>query len=119
MWKCFASSASASFTASRVPSTLATRWLSRVRGHVVDRRQVEEVVDLPLQLGDLVAAAELLLGEVADHRHDPVLVGAPAAAQLLEPAARPLADQHVDRPLALEQLLDQVAADEPVAPVTK
>ena len=46
------------------------------------------------------------------HRHDPVLVRAPAAPQLLQPAARSLAHQHVDRPLALEQLLDQVAADE-------
>ena len=41
-----------------------------------------------------------------------VVVGAPAVAQLLEPALRALADEHVDRPLALEQELDQVAADE-------
>ena len=41
-----------------------------------------------------------------------LLVDAPAVAQLGEPALRALADEHVDRPLALEQQLDQVAADE-------
>ena len=83
-----------------------------VRGHVVDRREVEEVVDLALQLRDLIAAAQVLLGEVADHRDDPVVVRAPAVQELLEAAARSLAHEDVDRPLALEQLLDQVAADE-------
>ena len=43
---------------------------------------------------------------------DAVLVDAPAVAQLLEPALGALADEHVDRPLALEQQLDEVAADE-------
>ena len=42
----------------------------------------------------------------------PLVVHAPAVAQLLEPALRALADEHVDRPLALEQQLDQVATDE-------
>jgi hypothetical protein len=51
-----------------------------VRGHVVDGREMEEVVDLPLQLGDLVLAAEVLLGEVPDHRDDLVLVRAPPRA---------------------------------------
>ena len=85
-----------------------------VGGHVVDRGEVEEVVDVALQVGDhVVAQAQLLLGEVADDRDDPVLVGAPARAQLLEPAAGSLAHQHVDRAVALQQLLDQVATDEP------
>ncbi len=84
----------------------------RVGGHVVDRRQVEEVVDPPPQLVDLIAAAKVLLGKVPDHRHDPVLVRPPAAPQLLEPPARALADEHVDRALPLKQLLDQVATDE-------
>ena len=69
----------------------------RVRGHVVDRGEVEEVVDLALQLRDLIAAAQVLLGEVADHRDDAVVVGAPAVLQLLEPPARSLAHEHVDR----------------------
>ena len=57
--------------------------------HVVDRREVEEVVDLAPQLVDRLHAAELLLGEVADHRDDPVLGRAPAAPQLLQPARDP------------------------------
>ena len=98
----------------RLPGSLDVRdaLALGVGGHVVDRRQVEEVVDLAPQLLDLVLAAELLLGEVADHRDDPVLRSAPAAPELLEPPARPLAHQHVDRALPLEQLLDQVASDE-------
>src|SRR3954447_23180690 len=80
-----------------------------VRGHVVDRGEVEEVVDLALQLSDLIAAAEMLLGEVADHRDDPALIGPPAASELLQPPARSLPDEDVERPLALEQLLDQVS----------
>ena len=108
-----ASTASANSTMWRVPSTLATRWRLGVGGHVVDRRQVEEVVDLALEAREvLVGDAEPRLGEVADDADDALLVDAPAVAQLLEPALRALADEHVDRPLALEQQLDQVAADE-------
>ena len=81
--------------------------------HVVDRGEVEEVVDLALEPREvLVGDAEPGLGEVADDADDPLVVGAPAVAQLLEPALRALADEHVDRALALEQELDQVAADE-------
>src|SRR5262249_3774818 len=87
-----------------------------VRSHVVDRRQVEEMVHLPAELIDPVGAAEPLLGEVADHRNDAALLGAPAASELLQTPAGPLADEHVDRPLTLEQPLDQVAADETGAP---
>ena len=84
-----------------------------VGGHVVDRREVEEVVDVAVQaLEVLVGDAEPRLGEVADDADDAVLVDAPAVAQLLEAPLGALADEHVDRPLALEQLLDQVAADE-------
>ena len=84
-----------------------------VGAHVVDRGQVEEVIDLavePLQIG--IGDAEAMLGEVADDPDDAVLVDAPAVAQLGEPALRALTDEDVDRPLALEQQLDQVAADE-------
>jgi hypothetical protein len=83
-----------------------------VRGHVVDGGQVEEVIDLAPEIVDHLLAAELLLREVTDHRDDAALLRAPAAPQLLEPAAGALSHQDVDRPLTLEQLLDQVAAYE-------
>ena len=86
-------------------------------GHVVDRGQVEEVVDVAAQgqqvlLGD----AEAGLGEVAGDRHDPRPVGPEGGAQLLEPAARSGPHQGVDGALALEQALHQVAADESGGP---
>ena len=85
----------------------------RVGGHVVDGREVEEMVDLaPQSLDVLVRDAQAGLREVADNAHDAVGVDSPAVAKLLEPALRPLADQHVDRALPLEQELHQVASDE-------
>src|SRR2546422_829547 len=51
-------------------------------------------------------------GDVADDPDDAFFANAPAASQLLEPPLGPLANQHVDCPLALEQQLDQIAADE-------
>ena len=74
---------------------------------------MEQVVDLPAQLVDRpLGDAETGLGKVADHGHDPILVDSPAAPKLGQPALRPLADQHVDGPGALEQPLNQIAADE-------
>ena len=85
----------------------------RARLHVVDRREVEEVVDVALEPGEiLVGDAEARLGEIADDADDALVVDAPAVAQLREPALGALADEHVDRPLPLEQELDEVAADE-------
>src|SRR5206468_1068121 len=84
-------------------------------GHVVHRREVEEVVDpLALELGDLlVADAELGLREIAEHGLDTALgLGSPALDELLEPLRRALAHEHVDVAIALEQLLDEVTADE-------
>ena len=75
---------------------------------VVHRGEVEEVVDLLVEVLD----AEAGLGQVAVHRHDPALGRAEALDQGVDLAARPLADQHVDRALALQQLLDEMAADE-------
>ena len=47
-----------------------------VGGHVVDRGEVEEVVDLAAVLGDPgVADAEVGLGQVADHGVDAIGVG--------------------------------------------
>ena len=79
-----------------------------IRLHVVDGREVEEVVDVALELLDvLVGHAEPGLREIADDPDHAVLVDSPAAAELLEPSLRPFADEHVDRPLALQQKLDQ------------
>ena len=77
--------------------------------HVVDRGEVEEVVDL---LGEVVDP-EALLEQVAVHGHDPALVGAQLLDQGVDLAPRALAHEHVDRAVALQQLLHQVAADEP------
>ena len=84
-----------------------------VRLHVVDRGEVEEVIDLaaePLDVG--VGDPEAALREVADDPDDALLVDAPAVPELRQPPLRALAYEHVDRPLALEQQLDEVTADE-------
>ena len=74
---------------------------------------MEEVIDLALEPGQvLVGDAEAGLGEVADDADDPVLVDSPAVAELGQAALGALAHEHVDRSLALEQELDEVAADE-------
>ncbi len=79
MWTRPASMASASSTMWRVPSTLATRHDSASASRVVDRREVEQVVDVALEhLHVLVGEAEARLGEVPDDSDDPVLAHAPA-----------------------------------------
>ena len=56
-----------------------------VGGEVIDGGEVEEVLDLAVELGDLVLVeAEPLLGQVADDRDDSLVVGAEAGAQLVE-----------------------------------
>ncbi len=70
------------------------------------------MIDAAQPLDVLVRDAQPALREIADDAHDPVLVNAPAAAKLLEAPLRPLADEDVDGPLALEQLLDQESSDE-------
>ena len=83
-------------------------------GHVVDRRQVEEVVDVAAQRQQvLLGDAEARLGEIAGDRHDPRPIGSPGRPQLLEPPARARPDQRVDRALALQESVDEVATDEP------
>ena len=79
-----------------------------VRAHVVDRGEVEEVVDLALEL---VADAQPRLVEVADDGLD-AIAGVPAFDQLVELLARALAHEHVDVALALEQSLHEVTPDE-------
>jgi hypothetical protein len=82
-----------------------------VRGHVVDRGEVEEVVD---PLGDRLDA-EPGLRQVAHDGLDPI-PRAPALDQRVELLARALPHEDVDVPLTLEQPLDEVAADEPRGP---
>ena len=67
----------------------------------------------------LLGDAEAGLGEVARDRDDARAVGAPAGAQLLQPAPRAGPHQRVDRALALQQALDRCRPMKPVAPVTK
>jgi len=83
-----------------------------VGGHVVDRRQVEEVVDALERLAVLLGDAEVRLGEVAGDRPDAVGARAAVLAQPLELLLGPLPDQDVDVAVALEQALDEMAADE-------
>ncbi len=77
--------------------------------HVVDGGEVEEVVDALVEALD----AEAVLGQVADHRHDALLRAEPLGERVEAPA-RPLADERVNRarPVASEQLLGEVPADE-------
>jgi hypothetical protein len=83
------------------------------RLEVVDRREMEEVVDLALELAQVrVGDAELRLGEVADDGDDLALVHAEALAQRRELLLRSAPHQHVDRLAALVQVGDQEAADE-------
>ena len=79
--------------------------------HVVDRREVEEVVDLLVEVLD----AEGRLRQVAVDRDDAV-IGPEAGEDLVEAPARTLADEGVDRALALEQRLEEVPADEARGP---
>ena len=86
-------------------------------GDVVDRGEVEEVLDLPphrqqVLLGDRQAG----LGQIAGNRHHACPVGPPAGPQLLQPAARAGPHQGVDRALPLQQTLDQIAADKTRCP---
>ena len=86
-----------------------------IRGHVVDRGEMEEVVDRALVGGDPVLGdAELGLGQVARDGLDAV-AGVPAVGdELVELVLRACTHEDVDVTLAVAQeLLDQVAPDEP------
>src|SRR5207247_10719609 len=84
-----------------------------IGGHVVDRRQVEEVVHVAAKpLDVLVHDPQPPLGQVPHDPHDPVVANAPVAPELLQSTLRPLAHEHVDGTVALEQQLDQATADE-------
>ena len=90
-----------------------------VGGHVVDRGEVEEVVDLALQLAELlVGDPEARLGEVADHRLDAVGL-TPAGDQVVQALPGALAHEHVDVAVALSSCSTRCRPMKPVAPVTK
>jgi hypothetical protein len=69
---------------------------------------VEEVVDRLLEALD----AERRLRQVAGNRDDASLRRAEPLDQRVDLAARAFAHQHVDGPLALQQLSQQMPADE-------
>ena len=83
------------------------------RGEIVNRREMEHMLDLVLELLELrVRHAKITLREIADYGDHPVFVDAPGLAQRCEFLLRSLADQNMDRIAALEQIFDQKAADE-------
>ena len=91
----------------------------RRRGHVVHRREVEEVGDLAAQLRHLLLLdPQQRAAQVADHRLDAVGRSGrrdhrPALHQLVQAPARALAHEQVDLALPVfEQPLDEVAPDE-------
>jgi hypothetical protein len=79
---------------------------------VVDGREVEEVVDPRVARQGRVVDAERRLREVARDRDDPALGGVQPPRQLVDLAARSVAGEDVDRPVVLQQLLDEVPPDE-------
>ena len=104
----------ASSTVLRVPSMLTATWRLFVGRQVVDRGQMVEMVDLALERLDHVGRhAQLLLGQVAEHRHHPRRTDAPELAQGLDLGFAFLADQEMHhRTLARKQLADQPLANE-------
>ena len=85
----------------------------RARREVVDRGEMEEVPDLAVERAHLRRAdTTLRRRHVAFDDDDPLHVPAHLLRDRIELPARILAHQHVDRSLALEQVGDQVAAEE-------
>ena len=80
-----------------------------VGGHVVDRREVEEVLDRAAVLGDPGGVdTEPVLGQVAHDRGD--AVGAPASDEGVHPMSAALADEDEDLALAV---VEQLGHEEP------
>jgi hypothetical protein len=85
----------------------------RARGDVVNRGQVEEMVDLALEFPHVGGGyAEPGLSEVAKDADHLFLVRIPMGAHRRELLLRALAHEDVDRLPALEQVRDEEAADE-------
>jgi hypothetical protein len=81
---------------------------------LVEGGGVDDVIDLPPQPPDFGGTqSEQRLFEITDHRPHPVHADSPARTQLIEPVDVELGNQGVYGSTAHEQLLDEVAADEP------
>ena len=79
---------------------------------VVDRRQMEQMVDLSLELLLVrLSDPQALLGEIADDGDDVLVGGAPLLAQRIQLLDRALADQHIDRLAPLQQVADEELPD--------
>src|SRR5947207_13860823 len=98
-----------------VAGSFDVRLLLRLSGslEIVDRGQMKKMVDLAGKFFCIAFAyAEILLRQVADDRDDLLLGSAPVRTELGELFLRALANQHVDRFSALQQIGDEKAADE-------
>ena len=83
------------------------------RGEVVDRGEVEHVVDLALELAQVGRGdAQLVTREIAGDGDEVPRIGAATRAQFVELRLRTLAQQHEHGPAALDQVGDEEAADE-------
>ena len=99
----------------RIARSIDVRLLLRLGGRfeVVDRGQMKKMLDLAGEFLDIrFGNAEILLGEVADDGDDLRVSGAPVRPQLSKFFLRALANEHVDRFSALQQIGDEKAADE-------
>ena len=89
-------------------------------GHVVDRREMQHMVDLSAQLLDALGLdSQQRFAQIADHRLHAFARaypsdGLPALDQVVELVRRALAHQHIHLALTLaEQLLHEPSPDEP------
>ena len=83
------------------------------RLQVVDRREVEQVIDLAREPAQVrLGHAQVRLRKIALDRHRATRARAPEFAQCLEPLHRLRPHQHEHALAAREQALDEVAADE-------
>ena len=93
-----------------VPGALHVGFLGGVLVgfHVVDGRQVEQVVDLLRE----VLGSQLVLEQVAGHGDDPPLLRTQVLSQRIDLPARAVPHEYVHGPVAPQQLLDEVPPDE-------
>ncbi len=85
----------------------------RIGRDVVERREMEEVLDLSAERFRAVGRdAEVGLRNIADDRNETILAGAKAFDEILELAERFPAHEAMDRAFAREQFLDEPPADE-------
>jgi hypothetical protein len=86
------------------PADVVRLQLLRARSHVVEGRQVEEVVDSTVERrGRRLVDAEERRTQVTDDRDDSIVVHSPAVAKLVEAREGALPDQRVDCPPAFQK----------------